>query len=209
MFHDERLPIDVERGAVGGPSFSTSVTVLSSGFEQRNINWANSRGSWDIGYGIESKEDFTDVLEFFYARQGRAHSFRFRDWSDYTIGDDAEDDPQTIATGDGATVAFQVIKTYVSGATTFSSTITKLVSGTVRVFVNGVEKTITAQWTVNLLTGLITFTGGNTPPNGHLVAVIAEFDVPARFDSDKMAVNMAVYNAGSIPSIPVVEVRGE
>jgi len=201
-FHDTRLPVEVERGAIGGPGFKTTVISLSSGFEKRNIDWANSRGAWDIGYGIQKKSDFEQVIAFFYTRQGRAHSFRFKDWSDFEILT-----AQSIGTGDGANTTFQVFKRYTNGVTTFDRTLTKLVSGTVRVFLDTVEKTITADFTVNLLTGIVTMNAA--PGAGVDVTVITEFDVPVRFDTDKLDVNSSTFDAGAIPQIPIVEVRGE
>jgi len=32
------------------------------------------------------------------------------------------------------------------------------------------------------------------------------FDVPARFDTDSLAINLASFSAGEVPSIPLVEV---
>ncbi len=52
VFHEVRMPIDVERGAVGGPGFKTRVLPLESGFEQRNIDWSDTRGEWDLSYGL-------------------------------------------------------------------------------------------------------------------------------------------------------------
>ena len=34
-----------------------------------------------------------------------------------------------------------------------------------------------------------------------------EFDVPVRFDTDRISASLAGFAAGEIPSIPVVEVR--
>ena len=78
-FHDVRLDEDIERAAVGGPSFKTSVLQLSSGFEKRNIDWQRARGIWDISYGVDTKTNLEAVVAAFYARQGRAHTFRFKD----------------------------------------------------------------------------------------------------------------------------------
>ncbi len=204
-FQDVRLSEDVERGSQGGPRFKTSILILSSGFEKRNIDFAQARGSWDIGYGVGDKEQFNEIIEFFYARQGRASSFRFKDWSDFEIGDDATDTPQTIATGDTSTTAFQIVRTYTSGPTTFDRVVTKIVaSPTPRVFLDGVEQF--ADFTIDLLTGILTFTSA---PAAVAIGVICEFDVAVRFDTDALDVNMLFFNAGSIPAIPVIEVRGE
>jgi len=206
-FLDQRLPEEVEKGASGGPSFSTTIATLASGFEKRNINWSATRQQYDVGYGIQNKDDFSEVLAFFYVCNGRAHSFRFKDWGDYQIGDDEEDDPQEIGTGDAAETAFQVVKRYTVGATTHEREITKLVASTVRVFVNFVEQTLTVDYTVNALTGVITFVV--PPPMGESVGVICEFDVAVRFDVDQCNVTLETFQAGAVPNLPVVEVRGE
>jgi len=34
-----------------------------------------------------------------------------------------------------------------------------------------------------------------------------QFDVPVRFDSDQLEINLSEMEAGSIPHIPIVEIR--
>lgn len=208
-WHNYRLPEDVEKGASGGPSFSTAVVSLATGFEQRNMNWSEARCKYDISYGIQTKEDFSAVLAFFYASRGRAHSFRFKDWSDFEIGPDTY---QTIGTGTGALATFQIYKRYTdTGSNTYDRDITKPINGTLYVKVNGVLKTEGggADYTVDYATGIITFNGGSIPPNGHAVSVICEFDVPVRFDTDDFGITLETFQAGAIPSITIIEVKGE
>ena len=195
---DVRLPDNVERGALGGPGFNTTVLVLSSGHEKRNQNWSMQRGSWDIGYGIESKDDLTTVITFFHARVGRLFGFRFKDWSDFEIKTE-----QSIGTGDAAKTVFQIFKRYTSGAINFDRDITKLVSGTTKVFLNSVEQV--SGFTLNLVLGTVTFSVA--PGAGVDVGVTCEFDVPVRFDTDKLDISMETFNAGSIPQIPIIELR--
>lgn len=202
-FVEERLPEQVEKGATGGPSFNTTVFELSSGYEKRNENWSVSRGSWDIGYGIQTKEDFTEVLAFFYARHGRSIGFRYKDWTDYEIGDDANDEDQSIGTGDNAKQQFQVIRTYPSTAGNYDRIIKKLVNGTVRVFLDNVEQF--SGFTIDNDTGIITF--AIAPGVSVDVGVICEFDVPVRFDTDKINISAETFDAGAIPNLPIVELR--
>lgn len=210
-FHDTRLPEEVERGVTGGPGFNTSVTVLSSGYEQRNQNWENARLGWNVGYGILNKDpvqaetNFSEVLAFFYARRGQANSFRFKDWADYTIGDDESDTPQSIGTGDNLETDFQIVKTYEPGAYQFDRIVNKPVSGTVRVFLAGVEQF--AGYTIDHSTGIVSF--AVAPGSSVDVAVICEFDVAVRFDVDKFEMTLETFMAGAIPNLPIVEVRGE
>lgn len=205
-FHDVRLPVSIERGAVGGPRFKTSIVGLATGFEKRNIDWSLSRGEWDIGFPVQAlKANLDTLVAFYYARQGRAHSFRFKDWLDYTIGVDATDTDQEIGTGDNSETNFQIYKRYISGATTFSREITKPVSGTTRVFLDSVEQM--SGWSVNTSTGIVTFSAA--PGSSVSVGVICEFDVAVRFANDKLDISMEMLELGGIPNIPIIEVRGE
>jgi len=203
VFHEVRLPEQVEQGAQFGPGFNTTVHELSSGFEQRNQNWSNSRARGDIGYGIMDKDDFSEVLTFFYCRRAKAFGFRFKDWTDFEMERD------TIGTGDGADATWQIKKTYSDSANSYERNLYKIVSGTLSVWVNNVLQTLTTHYTVNMDTGLITFTGGYIPANGHLIEVECEFDVPVRFDQDDMMVAAKTFRAGSIPNIKIIELRGD
>jgi uncharacterized protein (TIGR02217 family) len=222
-FHDTRLPDDIERGAVGGPMFKTTVLELESGFEQRNIDWSQVRGEWDISYGVLAMEDnlqgvyIHQVRDFFYARNGKAHSFRFKDWSDFEIGDpgDPAADNQIIGLGDDATSAFQVFKRYGSGGYNYDRTITKLVAGTYFVYLDGALQTEATHYTVDLATGVVTFvtppasTGGTGPGGEQVVSIATEFDLQVRFDVDHLQMSVLLFNVGSIPNMPLREVRLE
>ncbi len=222
-FHDIQLSEDIERGALGGPAFNTTVLELESGFEQRNQDWSQTRGEWDISFGTMSMEDnqqgtfIHEVRNFFYARRGKLHTFRFKDWADFEIGDpnDAVNDNQQIALGDDTTTVFQVFKRYPDTIDPFDRTVTKLVSGTLSVFLDGVLQVITTDYTVNLNTGLITFvvapasTGGTGPGGEELVAVASEFDSQVRFDIDHLQMSTLLFNVGSIPNITLRETRLE
>lgn len=202
-FHDVRLPSSIERGAVGGPSFSTSVLELRSGHEQRNMNWSQARARYNIAYGISRKSELDTVLAFFYARRARAFGFRFKDWSDYIVP------LQVLGMGDGTRTVFQAFKRYGDALSTYDRTLTKLVSDTVSVFVEGAP----VPFTVDVNTGLITLqtapaaTGGSGTGGAQVVSYEAEFDVPVRFDADQLNITMELWNVGSVPSIELVEVR--
>ena len=79
-------------------------------------------------------------------------------------------------------------------------TIAKPVAGTVRVAVDGVETAVTTDTT----TGLVSFAAA--PAAGAVLTAGFEFDTPVRFDTDQLAINLASFNAGEIPSIPIVEI---
>lgn len=204
MVDNVRLRVSVERGAVGGPRFMTTVHSALSGHEHRLAEWDECRGEWDISYGIQDKDDLLDVVKLFYSRLGRFYPFRFKDWSDFESAAN-----EAIGTGDGSTATFQLKKTYTDGVRSYVRVIKLPVSGTLVVKVNGVTKTETTHYTVNYSTGVITFTGGNIPSNGHAVTATFQFDVPVRFDEDHLKVNMYSEDLGQIPAITIVEVLDE
>ena len=209
-FHDVRLPDDVERGAQGGPQFRTTVTTLVSGFEKRNIDWSQTRGSWDVGYGIQTKVDFTAVIDFFHARLGQAHSFRFKDWADFEMV------RQSIGATDGSTAIYSIFKRYTSGGIDFDKTLTKIVTATVSAWINNISQTVVydtapaaEEISIALLTGIITLGATHTATSGQDIEILCEFDMPVRFGTDSLNVNLSTFDAGAVPSLPVVEVRGE
>lgn len=211
-FINYRLPIEVERGAKGGPKFNTTIATLFSGYEKRNVNWLKTRGEWDISYGLMDLFSYQDesfvslireVQSLFYVAQGRAHSFRFRDWADYEIG--RPNTYQSIGLGDGVKTQFQMVKHYVVGSNAYDRVVTKTDSSTLKVSVNGTP--ITTGFTLNDLTGILTFS--LAPASAANIAVYCEYDVPVRFDDDLLELDIEVFNAGKISSIKLIEVRDE
>ena len=53
-FIEIQFPTDISYGAAGGPIYSTDVVTMFSGHEQRNSNWKNARGKYNIAYGINT-----------------------------------------------------------------------------------------------------------------------------------------------------------
>lgn len=207
-FHEIRFPDDISRGSSGGPERRTEIVTLRSGFEQRNSIWQHSRRKYDAGLGIRDIDDLYDVLEFFEGRMGRLHAFRWKDWSDYkscTPGNATTNLDETIGTGTGALTTFQLVKRYVSGSQTYTRTITKPVQGTVKIAKAGVAQTEGSHYTVDYATGIVTFTAA--PGSGQAITAGFEFDVPVRFESDFLSITVDAFEAGSVPSIEVVEVR--
>ena len=205
-FHEVRFPDDISRGARGGPERRTQVVELASGDEERNASWADSRRRDDAAYGIRRADDLAAVIAFFEARNGRLHGFRWKDWGDHRSSlpsTPVTPIDQTLGAGDGTTRTFQLVKRYESGAQAWVRRIGKPVAGTVRVARGGVEAT--SDWSVEVTTGVVTFAAA--PAAGALVTAGFEFDVPVRFDTDRLDVTWDLDRLGSIASIPLVEVR--
>lgn len=198
-FHDVLFPVDISYGMTGGPTYKTDVTELVSGYEQRNNVWTNGRCQYNVSHGLKNSTQVTTLLNFFRARKGKAYSFRFKDWSDYKVTAGA------IGTGDAATTVFQLVKLYTSGTTTETRTITKPVSGTLKIYLAGVEQP--SGWSCDYTTGLVTFT--SAPGSSVAITATFDFEVPVRFDTDEMNLSVDLPNYSSWGNIKLIEVKGE
>ncbi|MDF1729796.1 MAG: DUF2460 domain-containing protein [Sulfitobacter sp.] len=207
-FHEVRFPPGLSLGASGGPQRRTEVVTLSNGFEERNSPWAHSRRVYDAGVGMRSIDDLRDVLGFFEARHGQLHGFRWKDWADYKTarsGQEPAFEDETIGFGDGVTSVFQLTRTYRSGPHSYARPIRKPVQDTVRVGVEQDELTEGVDYELDVTTGLVTF--AHPPDPAMEVLAGFEFDVPVRFDTDRILASVASFGAGQVPDVPVVEVR--
>lgn len=212
-FLEQRFPPNISYGSKGGPEFNTTVFEAASGYEQRNVNWEFARCRYDVSHGIKTKEDMDEILDFFYVVRGKATGFRYKDWSDYQLTQ------ELIGTGNGAQTQFQIIKKYTAGSEVYTRTIRKIVAAFTppahptegwddpavefRVYVNDVL--VTSGYSVNYNTGVITFV--SAPTSGHTVKVTCEFDVPVRFDTDKMDITLEAFELEVWDSIPLVEIK--
>jgi uncharacterized protein (TIGR02217 family) len=202
-FHPIRFPLDVALGARGGPERRTDVVTLAGGGEQRNGRWQHSRRRYNAGYGVKSRADMADVLAFFEERRGRLHGFLWRDGLDFSSGGAVPDElDQAIGVGNGSRTGFQLTKKYGAAFDPYFRTITRPVAGSVKVAVDGVE--LVSGWSVDVATGLVGFTV--PPANGAAVTAGFLFDVPVRFDTDRLDVELTSFDGAEAPVIPLVEI---
>jgi uncharacterized protein (TIGR02217 family) len=159
-----------------------------------------------VAYGIRRADDLAAVVAYFEARNGRLHGFRFKDWGDHKSclpsGTPSPTD-QAIGTGDGATLTFHLAKTYGGANAPWTRAIAKPVTGTVLIAVGGTPAA--EGWTVDTTNGQVTFT--SAPADGAAITAGFQFDVPVRFDTDKLTINLTNFAAGEVPAIPLVEIR--
>jgi uncharacterized protein (TIGR02217 family) len=206
-FDNVRFPTAIARGASGGPERRTDVVTTASGREERNSRWGHSRRRYNVGFGAKTIADVQTIIAFFEERRGKLHAFRFKDHADFkssagTAAITATD--QVLGTGTGSLASFQLVKKYGGVLRPYAREIFAPVAGTIVAAVNGIA---TVNFTVNVSTGILTFNAGSIPGNGTTVTAGFEFDVPVRFDTDEITVNLEQFQAGVIPDIPLIEVR--
>lgn len=137
------------------------------------------------------------VLDFFEERRGRFHSFLWRDGLDHS-----SNGQQPLGTGDGTRTTFQLIKRYGAEFDPYDRPITKPVVASVSVFVDG---TPILDVEVDDLTGRVTF--DDAPADGAVLTASFEFEVPVRFDIDRLDIELSGFDTADAPAIPLVEVR--
>jgi uncharacterized protein (TIGR02217 family) len=207
-FHEIRFPTGIALGATGGPERRTEIVTLSTGHEERNSRWADSRRRYNAGYGIRALDDIHAVIAFFEERRGRLYGFRWRDaldWKSCAPGGTPSSLDQAIGEGDGEATTFRLTKTYGSVHAPYRRDIRKPVAGSVRMAVGGIEIEEGSGWSCDLTEGLIVF--AEAPAEGASITAGFEFDVPVRFDTDRLEINLRAFQAGEIPSIPLTEIR--
>ena len=199
-FHDLRFPEKISTGAVGGATFSTDIVSVSSGLEKRNQRWENIRHVYDVAHGIKTQQELDEIKTFFLNREGRSHSFRFKDWSDFIMP------KQSIGLGNGVISSFQIYKNYQSNGFSYIRNLEKIVDNTYFIYVDNQLQTLNIDYSIDLLTGVITFI--SAPSLNASIEVACEFDVPVRFDTDQMRVAIQDYDIYTWGQIPLIEVKG-
>lgn len=213
-FQNVRFPTDISAGSVGGPGYKTLIVTVDSGAEERTARRSQMKHKYDVVKGVQKTDQLHALKTFHIAMRGAEDSFRFKDFVDfhsnptnpsYYSSPGTKD--QRIGVGDGVTTQFQLIKNYTLGAVNRVRTISTPVDGTVRVWVNNVEKTSGVDFTVNDTTGIVVF--GTAPTSGHNIDASFEFDVKVRFGESLdnwLDATLGDFNSGSVRSVPLEEV---
>ncbi|WP_086606681.1 DUF2460 domain-containing protein [Erythrobacter donghaensis] len=202
-FDDVLYPFALGRSASVAPEFSTSIAVTASGHERRNSLWSDARLHFDVGPGIRSETELSELIAFFRARRGPARGFRIMDPFDNSsngmTGSPTMLD-QLIGNGDGVRADFQLVKAY-AGPEPQIRPITRPRAATLLVSIGGAAST---AWTLGE-NGVLRFLAA--PPAGAEVRAGFRFDVPVRFAEDRLDVSAVSFAAGEAPSVPLIEIR--
>lgn len=197
------------------PQWETMVQRMSSGKEFRLQYWQYPLWKWEMEFNYlkdnpndlisgQIDTDLTILQGFFNQMAGQQQVFLF---DDVNAGDQPGAGPwdsvagQPIASGDGATTTFQLIRT--SGG--FPEAIqAPYTTPPPTVYLNGVRKSYGADYSVDP-TGNIIFV---TAP-GAGVAITADFSYfwPVRFGADELDFETMMYQLWSLKKITLQQVR--
>ncbi|AKH43480.1 uncharacterized protein (TIGR02217 family) [Altererythrobacter atlanticus] len=203
-FDDVLYPLALGRDAGVSPEFSTSIAVTASGHERRNSHWSDARLHFDVGPGIRSEAELGTLIAFFRARRGAARGFRLADpfdCSSHGMNGTPTMSDQWLGRGDGLTATFQLIKHYGEGEDAQMRPITRPRADTILISVDGIAH---GDWQLES-GGRIRF--GTAPSAGAEIRAGFLFDVPVRFEQDRLDITGAAFAAGEAPSVPLIEIR--
>lgn len=205
-FDEVRLDLPLAFGARGGPQTSVDVVQLATGAEARNARWSAARRRWDVGGVLLGHDEAAMLSAFFEARGGRLRGFRFRDvldWKSCGVSDEVAASDQELGVGDGVETSFQLVKSYADGGVSWSRTIVKPVAGSVLIALDGAP---TSAFSLDEASGVVTF--GAAPGAGEAVSAGFEFDVPVRFDVERLEMSAEGAELMRVGSLSLVEVVG-
>ena len=154
------------------------------------------------GAGVRSRDDLAVLTAFFEARRGRLHAFRFAIRPTMPPACPRACLRRVIsfwAWATGCAHAFALIKRYGAGESAYQRPIHLPVSDSVLVAVTGAPAAFTLDG------GEVVFDA--PPADGAAVTAGFRFDVPVRFDTDRLEVSLDHFGAGLAASVPLVEVR--
>jgi uncharacterized protein (TIGR02217 family) len=202
-FHNVTLPDGFEYRSISGVGFSTIVQETSSGHEFRVARQAQGRHRFRLSKALQTPAEAAAVKAFALGRRGSLHSFKLKDWSDYTTATDgisaATISDVVIGTGTGSLTTFQLIKVYDSaGAAPYQRTISLPTTGSVLVSVDGIAST---AFTVSADGEVVM---NVAPLAGQIVRAGCAFEVPVRFTAsvDEWAQLQAdAFQVWSIPTL--------
>ena len=201
-FDEVRFPTAISRGTTGGPERHTEIVALAPAARSATAAGPTSRRRYNAGFGVASLDDIHAIVAFFEERRGRLHGFRWKDHADFKSCAPLQQITRA-RSGDRHgrwrdTRRSSWSRPMAAALRDYARAITKPVAGSVRIAVDGV---VTADFTVDPATGIVTFAAGHPAP-GAAVTAGFEFDVPVRFDTDALASTSRAFRAGEIPDIP-------
>lgn len=197
------------------PRFDTLVQQGSSGREVRLAYYTDPLWTWELNYNYikdnpndliptKTETDLVILQGFFLQMQGKLTPFLY---DDVNSGDTPGAGPwdsvtaQPIATGDGTTTTFQLIRTTGEFVETIQAPWT---SPEPKVYLNGVLQTYGTDYSVDA-TGHIIF--ATAPSLGVAITATFSYYWPVRFGDDSLDLDTMMYQLWELKKVTLTQVR--
>lgn len=179
-------------GTSGGPRWSTTITAMQSGREQRQVNWSRQRARYEIGSRVVDRQELELFIRNHYVCQGMAIGFRWQDLSDCDI---TRADSLLKPMGDGR--SYQLHKVYSFGGLSRERKVCKPVPGTFELWINGNPST---AYTIDTTTGIVQLNATATSVATNVTGGGTEFQIGATL-YDAVAVGNVLYINGTSATV--------
>ena len=169
----------ISAGARGKQVRNNNRTLASNGTQQVNVNWARTLRQYELGVVPLSVADWQTIEGLFEVTEGGAFGFLLQD----------PKDTKALITEGVATsltsTTFQLYKKYTSAGSTRTKNrkITRPIAAGFDIKVSGVSLTVTTQYTLNTVTGVVTIASA---PSAASITWSGSFYVPVHFASDEI-----------------------
>lgn len=173
---DTRFPIEIAYGSGAAESFETDVFSGENLIEVRQERSTDSQGVYEIAM-VRPATEISAVKVLFLCAAGRLRTFRHWDHRDHSVSS------AHIGTGNGTLSTFQLIRPFFSSTWYFGKPVTRPVSTSVTVTLNGAP---TTEFTVDSTSGVLTMT--TIPASSVIVRASFEYDREVRFADDELMI---------------------
>jgi uncharacterized protein (TIGR02217 family) len=194
------------------PAFDTLLQQASSGKEIRLAyypypiwHWELTFGGGDTGFlpdnpnklfGTNLDTDLVTIQGFYLQMQGRLGVFLLDDPDDDVVSG------QAIATGDGSTTVFQLIRTRGGYAEPVQTPFT---APAPNIYVDGVLKTVGTDYAISNPGGALTFTAA--PALGKAITADINYYWPVRFDDDSQEYEKFMFQLWNLRTVKLIQVK--
>lgn len=177
------------------PASHTSIKEAVSGKESRGSYMLYPRWKWKLTYDILRQAvayaELQSLMGFFLSRRGAFDDFLYTDPTDYTVT------AQAFGTGDGVTTQFQLLRTVGGYSEPMQS-----INGTPTIYVAG---TPTSAFTIDVNTGIVTFTAA--PTLGQALTWTGSYYFRVRFVEDMMEFEEFMYQLWQAKTVNLISVK--
>lgn len=180
------------------PRWSTKIVQSAAGTERRQRRWSYPLWSFKVAYEVlvdkPAASDLARLFGFFNMHAGQFQEFFYLDPSDNQVVD------QVIASGNGVTTTFQLVRTQGAGNHRFNEP----VRGVFGVPTFKVGGTATTGFTIGA-NGVVTF--ASPPANGATITWTGGFLFLCRFDQDELDASQMMQQLWSQSGLSFVTVK--
>ncbi len=195
-FKNIQFPINIAKNSFGGPCFMTNITQITSGREFANQIWRYPKVKYTISSGLLSQTEIQEILSFFRIMNGKLHSFRFKDWSDF------ETKNEKITIYQSSEKKFQLIKNYKMDNETCIRNIILPIDNSLTIFVN--NNPLDREFFRLLDDGIVEILSNLS--QGDEISASFEFDIKMRFDVDFIAISPQTTKSYKMQDMVLTEV---